>query len=252
VGEQKVHCVSLGGYAYGEGDRLIVLYTREMGKVKAAAKGVRKAPSKLSVFTELFSESEVLLTRRPGAEIYRLIQGRLIRSRRKLKERLASIAALQVLADVLRKALPDDEPQEELYDLLSSTLDRLEGAGDRPEAALSSFLLRFLDMGGYPLRMDACGLCGEKPKGAGRLSARRGGWICADCGAPVSEGPEVQANVLGLLRKLRGEGKGVLSASDAPRARAAFRAASAYLIVTLEDHLPSVDYFFRVTDSIGR
>jgi DNA repair protein RecO (recombination protein O) len=246
--ETKVRAFSLGSYAFGEGDRLVVFYTREQGKLKASAKGVRKPASKLVVLTELFNESALTLARRPGAEIYRLVHGTLADSHPSLRERLASISALQVMADVMRSCVPDAEPQMELYDLLASTLSRVGAGRDHPEAALTAFLLRFLEMGGYPLALEFCAACGKSDGAGGRLSALRGGWVCASCDPSASEGLKVSREVLALLRRLRREGTGTLPGSAAASARDALRVVGDYLRHTVEHDLPTLEYYLRVTE----
>jgi len=243
--ESKVSGFSLGGWSYGEGDHLTVFFTREAGKIRAAVKGSRSKPSKLRVLSELFNESELVLSRRAGSDIHRLTQGRLMDARLPLKANLASLSALQVLADILRSGLPDAEPQEELYEALTGTLGRIALHPGRPEAALTAFILRFLDLGGYPLRLGECALCGQDARGKGRLSALRGGWVCAECGAPPAEGPETEDAVRSLLEKLRGEKTGLLRrGADLPLSDA-FRAAALYLSHALETELPTVDFYLK-------
>jgi DNA repair protein RecO (recombination protein O) len=45
---------------YGESDRLITLFSREMGKIEAIAKGVRKPKSTQRGGTQLFTYSDLL------------------------------------------------------------------------------------------------------------------------------------------------------------------------------------------------
>lgn len=249
--ETRTRVFSLGNYPYGEGDRVVVFYSRDLGKIKAAAKGVRKSTSKLVVLTELLNESDVVLAKRPGADLYRLAHGSLLDSRPALKERLASISALQVLADVLRSCVPDAEPDEGLYALLTETLERIGLGRDHPEAALARFFLRFLERGGYPASLASCAACGRSDAQVGRLSAMRGGWVCSSCDPNPSEGVKLSGEALGILRRLQVEGRGSLPAASAPDCREAFRAVALYLRHTLEQDLPTVDYYLRVTSTGG-
>jgi DNA repair protein RecO (recombination protein O) len=245
--ELKVRGFSLGGYAYGEGDRLVLFYTLERGRVKVSAPGARRTGSKFSAISELFNESELSLARRPNGEVFRLLQGRLLDARPALKSGLPSLASLQFLADILRQAIPDDEPQPELYAALLGVLDRMVPAGDHPEAALASFIVRFLLLGGYPLILEKCVQCGGGGVGGGRLSARRGGFVCAGCHAPAAEGPEIGGKPLDVLRFLQSEGTGRLPAASRIAAREAFRSVASYLLHILERDLPTLGYFLRVT-----
>ena len=57
----NVSAVVLHRVVSGEADRILTLYTREQGKISAIAKGARKAGSRLSGATELFTVSRMQL-----------------------------------------------------------------------------------------------------------------------------------------------------------------------------------------------
>jgi len=55
---------------YRESDRLFVIYTDELGKIEAVAKGVRKIKSKMAGHLELFSIVNLMVA--PGKNYYQI------------------------------------------------------------------------------------------------------------------------------------------------------------------------------------
>ena len=67
-------------YKLGETSKVVVLLTRERGKLRAVAKGARGPRSRYQSALEPLSEVRVSLHGRQGAELYRLGQCELLRS----------------------------------------------------------------------------------------------------------------------------------------------------------------------------
>src|SRR5690606_35922194 len=62
----KDYAIILRRTDYGEADRIMTFLTREYGKIRAIAKGVRKAKSKMAGGLELFSISELHFIKSKG------------------------------------------------------------------------------------------------------------------------------------------------------------------------------------------
>ncbi|MEL7643151.1 MAG: DNA repair protein RecO, partial [bacterium] len=58
---QRVEAVVLRHSDWGEADRLLVLFTREKGKIRAIAKGVRRIRSRKAGHLEPFTRSSLQL-----------------------------------------------------------------------------------------------------------------------------------------------------------------------------------------------
>ena len=235
----------LSARPYLEADKLIQVYTRQFGKVRARVKGARKPKSRLGHALELFTESSLTFTKAPHAELYLLTQAKLLRGFPSLKEDFGTITLLQVMADILAQALQDGEPDGELYDLVLETLRNLEAQGQGREIVVSAFILRLLEAMGHPLELDLCAECREAlgPKGA-YLIAHRGGALGPEC---FPSGPgflKVSAAQLGLLRKIRAFPWDRLTVlkMEKSQAREILFALLAYLEKTIEKPLKSVDY----------
>ena len=59
----RVEGIILQRSDWGEADRLITIYTRELGKIRSIAKGVRKPRSRKAGHLEPFTRSSLLVAR---------------------------------------------------------------------------------------------------------------------------------------------------------------------------------------------
>ncbi|MGH7739372.1 MAG: DNA repair protein RecO [bacterium] len=234
---------------YLESDKLIQVYTRELGKIRARVRGARKPKSRLGFALELFTESTLTFTKGPSAELYLLTQAKILRSHPLLKEDFGTISLLQVLADVLIQTIHDSEADGDLYSLLRETLERMESLPLDREIVMAAFLLRFLEGLGHPLELDLCAECGGTLGTAGVfLIAHRGGALCSGC---FPSGPvflRVSPSSLGFIRKLRSfdwERLSVLK-MEKIQSREILFVLLAYLERTIEKPLRAVDYYRSV------
>ena len=234
---------------YAETDKIVQLYTLQLGRIKAIVKGVRKPKSKLSSAIDLFTESGFSLHKRPSADLYLLTQAKVFNSFSELKKDLKTITALQVLADLITQSLHDTEPHPEVYSLLGETLEGLGKKGTEAESLLTSFILKFLDLLGNPLELAVCVECETvlKRKEA-FLIPHRGGALCEDCcptGPVRLKASPVELEVLKKLRTLPMEKVHVLKMKPL-FLRRIFLMVLEYLERTIEKKLKAVDFYLKI------
>lgn len=130
---------------YGEADRIITFLTPEQGKVRAMAKGVRRAKSKLAGGIELFSVSDITYIKGRG-DLHTLVSTRLDihfgNIVRDIDRTMLGYDMLKILSRVL-----EDEGGPEYYELLVNSLaalDTLEAPKDLAEASYLLQLMRLL------------------------------------------------------------------------------------------------------------
>ena len=173
-------------YKIGESSKVVVLLTRDRGKLRAVARGARGPRSRYRSSLEPLSEVRVGLYGRQGAELLRLGPCELIRSAFRASGRgLESSMTLQYLADLVDAFAQDGEPEEKVYRLVCAVIAAADG-GAAPETLrcyLEAWLLRL--QGIYP-PLDRCAACGlGLPAGRLRYHDAARGFVCDDCG-PVS------------------------------------------------------------------
>ncbi len=167
---------------YGEADRIIIVFTKERGRVSGIAKGVRKGKSSLSGATQLFSYSRLAFAFGRGS-LATVTQGETINSHRGLRESLGRIAYASYISELLDYSLPENKPQESLFILGASVFAVLEVIPEEDMELLARFFeLRLLAILGYKPQLDFCSVCGRGVMGGSFvLSPYRGGIVCTGC-----------------------------------------------------------------------
>lgn len=113
--------IVLGGYARGEADRQIVLYTRELGLVRADARGMRKVASKLRFALQPYMIAQVDLITTKAA--YRAGSTDLIASLD--SPDMATLTVLHRVVTLVRRLVPEQEKNEALYEAIIEVINFL-------------------------------------------------------------------------------------------------------------------------------
>jgi len=239
----------LSARPYLEADKLVQIYTRQFGKIRARAKGARKPKSRFSSALELFTESSLAFAKPASGDLYLLTQAKLLNGFPRLKEDFGTITLLQILADILQQSLQEGEPDEELYRLLKEALEALQSQSECRESVLGVFILRFLEGLGHPLELEVCAECGKSLGSTGAfLIPHRGGALGLECSPSGPGGARVSPRQLAILRRWRSlpwERLAVLKMGKAHEREMLF-ILLAYLEKTIEKPLRSVDYYRSV------
>jgi DNA repair protein RecO (recombination protein O) len=173
----------LRSYKLGETSKVVVLLTRERGKVRAVAKGARGVRSRYQSSLEPLSEVRASLYGRQGAELFRLGQCELIRSAFRAGDRgLDTALALSYFAELLDAFAQEGEAEDAVYRLALAVVKAVEEGTsvDVLSRYLEAWLLRL--HGIYP-PLDLCAGCGRPlPGGALCYHAGARGFVCDACG----------------------------------------------------------------------
>ncbi len=178
---EKVRAIVLGSRPMGEADRVLRLFTRELGRVDAVVKGVRKTSSRWGGRLEPFAVSDLLLYQ--GRSLYTVTQAQLVDVFRRLREDREALAAAAVVCEAAAGLFPEHEPQERAYALLRNTLRELDEGIEGPAVRsplLLGALLKLLHEAGYLPVLDQCAACGGGGRALG-FSPARGGLVCEQC-----------------------------------------------------------------------
>ncbi|MFY9139541.1 MAG: DNA repair protein RecO [Thermacetogeniaceae bacterium] len=199
MGIYKAESIVLRSRVYGEADRILVLYTREAGKLSAIAKGVRKTTSRLRGAVQLFTHTYLVLY--TGKSLDTVSQGEAEEQFSYLEQDLELFAAASYCAELVDRLTPDREPQPRLFYLLLSTFRALKNGN--PELLARVFELKLLDILGYRPRLTGC-VMGDHPavrEGVQQVwfSIERGGVICPACAEHCKEAIPLSPAALGVM-----------------------------------------------------
>jgi DNA repair protein RecO (recombination protein O) len=205
--------VVLRSIKLGEADRIVTLYGRDHGKIRAVAKGVRKTKSRFGGRLEPFTRLAVMLYRGKG-DLDTITSADVAEANAGLRREYASLAAAAALAELVERITPDRERSLQTYSLLTSGLRAL--AELRAPSIVPAFLLKLLSVSGYHPQLRACAGCGNS-RLLGGFSSSLGGAVCEDCWsedqAAVGLGPER----IGLMARLLMDDFGVPAGDEEVR-----------------------------------
>ncbi len=206
----KAEGIVLRQQAMGEADRVVTLLTREHGKLRTAARGVRKTTSRLGGRVEPFTHARFLLAR--GKTLDVIAQVEVLEAFPGLRADLLRSAYAAYVAELVDRFLPERDAHESVFTLVRHALAALEGAGEE-EAELVAlwFALHLAADLGYRPESETCVGCGRAlPRAGGRpaeawaFSPALGGALCPACAARDGDAlralPGVLATCAYLLR----------------------------------------------------
>lgn len=210
--QHKVEAIILHTDDIFDADRLYLLFTREEGKLRARAKGVRRPKSRLAGNLVPYVPTALELV--AGENGFRLIVQAHATSMGGYPEAaLPFLQHAELIAEAVDKLIPDYEPHPEIFNGLHYTLQRLRLKCEQStpdQAALllivAEYLFKLLIVMGYRPELEQCVVTGEKltPQGLG-WSSQIGG-VVSEAGMRQMSVPSipVQAKTVVVLRQLAG------------------------------------------------
>lgn len=196
--------IVLRKYDLGESDRLLTVYTREYGKKRIVANGVRKTGSRLAGSVMLFTDSSFIIYR--GKTLDRISQAETNNSFPRLREDLEAMAFASYTAELVDKFVETDEESRPLFYLLLRTLGLLAETESR-ELVSRTFELSLLDILGYRPHLGDCVVCGGPVHGRRfQLGVDLGGLVCEGCRSSSSQLQSLSPGSLKVLLRLQEKG----------------------------------------------
>lgn len=242
----RVEGVVLRHKEWGEADRLLTLFTRELGKIQAIAKGVRKPRSRKAGHLEPFTRASMLLAR--GRDLYILTQAEAIETFTALKNDLVNLGYGFYVIETLTSFTYEEGENRSLYRLLVNTLTRLN-RGDDPKLATHYYEIRLLDFAGFRPHLFVCAQCESKILAEDQFfSALQGGVLCPNCGRRSPDSQPISKDALRYLRHFqRSSYRDVLRARIKPAINTEIEnLISFYMTYTLERTLYTPSFLKRM------
>jgi len=177
----KTEAIVLGQHDFGEADRVVTLYTKEFGKLKAVAKGVRRIKSRFGSSMELFSHNQIMLYIPRRRELYIVTGTNIVRTHKELREDFDLFITASLIVELVDKLTEREEPNVRLFSLILESFRQIPKQ-DR-DILVAIFVVKFLANAGYKLSLGKCVLCQrllrlEEQK---KLSVEQGGVLCSKC-----------------------------------------------------------------------
>ncbi len=175
----RTEAVVLKQRRLGEADRIITLYTPQLGKIDAVAKGIRRQTSRKAGHLEQLTLTSLLLAH--GQNLDLITQSETVESFLPVREDLQRLASGLYVAELVDRFTELRSENYAVFRLLVETMQRL-AVSDTRELAVRYFELHLLSHLGYRPQLRQCVVCRNALEPvANSFSAALGGVVCPEC-----------------------------------------------------------------------
>jgi DNA repair protein RecO (recombination protein O) len=178
----KTPAITLKSRKWGDADRIVTFYARDLGKIRGVARGARRPKSRMGAALEPLTLCDLNLFEKSGDTLYRVSQVDLVEPFVRFREDLTLMAAAARMANVVGAVTPDGDPDPHLFDTLEQGLRSLVTSDDPAFTALL-FQIRLLGLTGFRPQTDHCSACGKTRVQEPQFSPVSGGLVCMACAA---------------------------------------------------------------------
>lgn len=192
----RVQALVIRSMDYGEGNKILTLFTREYGKMSVVARGAKKVKSRYGSVAQLFTCGDYLFFR--SGQLGTLNHAEIVEPFYKLREDLYKAAHASYLSELTDRMLGDQEGQPFLFEQLKASFQAIQEDKDF-EIVDHLYEMKMIAHAGYSPELTACVSCGADDSLVS-FSASMGGALCRRCAAKDSAAIAVSPGLLKLLR----------------------------------------------------
>jgi DNA repair protein RecO (recombination protein O) len=178
---RETEAIVLRTYRLGEADKIVSLFTRQLGRLRAVAAGARRTKSRYGSTLEPLSYVRIWLFERENRDLLRMNSAEIVESFFEMQKEYRVQVAAQFVAEVAERFLPEREINERAFRLLLAVLRALKRSKEinRPLLYFDYWMLR---LAGILPDFDHCANCGRDFGSEGGYYGQGSeGFVCRDC-----------------------------------------------------------------------
>ena len=164
---------------FGEANRILTIFTKEFGIIKAVAYGAKSIRNKNSASTQVMTYADFILLK-TNKDMMSMQSAEIIDSFFGVKEDIAKLSLCVYFADLVYSLLNMNSPDDEMLSLFLNSLYALSYKDIDAEKMRAVFELKAMAFGGYMPNMSGCVKCNDIENISG-FSPQNGGIVCKNC-----------------------------------------------------------------------
>jgi DNA repair protein RecO (recombination protein O) len=193
---QKVEGIVIRTSDYGETNKIVTVYTRELGKIGLMARGAKKPSSRLSAIAQLFTYGYFLI--QPSNGLGTLQQGESISSMKHIKADIYLTAYASYIIELTDKAVEEKKTNPFLFEMLFQTLTYINEGFDS-EIVTMIYEMKMLHVIGLYPHLNSCANCNET-EARFSFSISEGGFLCHNCSRKDAHVLHISPSTVRLLK----------------------------------------------------
>lgn len=201
----KTKGIIIRWYELGDTSKIIKLYTKDFGKMKVVAKGVKNLKSKFGSAMDLFNLSEIVFYNKESRDLQLLSEADLIEQFESIQNNYYKYQIVSCIAQILDNFTLPEEKNLSLYKMTAKALHLTSEADDSNMIMLSYlYAVKLIAMSGYKPLLRECAVCSREnfDEDDFYLSISEGGIVCKQCRAKKENLIKITTPVVSLLQNL--------------------------------------------------
>jgi DNA repair protein RecO (recombination protein O) len=201
---QRTHALILRSIDVFETSSVVTLFTRELGKVAALAKGARRLKSAFQGGLDLLGVSDIVLIPKASEALDLLTEAAPVERFSHLRRDLAALYAGFYFAELLIELTDYHDPHPKLFDAVRITLRHLDEPEMRNRRIVRLELACLRELGLMPA-LEYCVHCGQPIDDRAQVvwfGLYSGGVLCDDCRTLQSDVSKLSRGDFEIIRTL--------------------------------------------------
>lgn len=176
---QKASAIVLKTQPFRSSSLIVTFFTKEHGKVRALAKGVRLERETRGALYELFSYLDIVYYEKSRSDLHLLSEAAILDSYDAIRTELERITYASYFAELVDTLTEIHDPNENIFNLLDFSFRYLPSLPGR--RLLRLFEVKLLNEIGWLPYLEGCLSCQQPVPEQGFFSARQGALLCGNC-----------------------------------------------------------------------
>ncbi len=200
---QKAEAFVLRSHPFRSSSLVVTFFSREFGKLKGVAKGVRKEALANPSSYEPFTLVEIVFYEKLRSDLHLISEVSILESFEGLRSNLESLAVAYYLAELVDQLTEPQDPHEKIFKLLDFAFRNLSTLD--PQFITRFFEIQLLSEIGLLPNLEGCLSCGEPSAEKFYFSARQGGLFCPSCRKKAPDAGIISLETVKNLKLLMGK-----------------------------------------------
>lgn len=195
---QKTEGIVIKTQPFRSSSLIVTFFSKDFGKLRGLAKGVRLERETRGALYELFSNLDIVYYEKTKSDLHLISEAALLESYESLRTRLESVGYASYFAELVDQLTEIQDPHPALFDLLDFCFRYLPSLPGTRLARI--FEIKLLNEIGWLPYLEGCISCHKAVPEKGFFSARQGALLCPSCAEKYSDALAVSREVLAAMR----------------------------------------------------
>ena len=195
---QKTEAFVLKTRPFRSSSLILTFFSRDFGKVRGIAKGVRQGEERRTALYELFTRLEIIFYEKTRSDLHLVSEGSLVESFEPLRSRLEPIGYASYFCELVDETTEVHDPHPRIFELLDFSFRYLPSLPGERLARL--FEIKLLAEIGWLPYLEGCLICRNTALEKGFFSARQGALLCPRCASQSPDAGPLGREPLAVMR----------------------------------------------------